>query len=201
MRKENDLDQFLVNSSEYRSVNENTSQSLVRCLVGGVASASIFCLIILFILLIIPITVLVVGINYHDPRYCPIEPRISLFLIVSGSVSLGWIVLTIVVTILTIMAASRRPFNSVGLVIVLSVIILIITIFSIIWLIIGSVWTFSVYMWVTYNYDTMNNFYPYNYCQPELYRFTFVYLILSFILVVFQCSYYCFNSIFRSLKQ
>ena len=64
MRKEIDLDQFLVNPSEHQSFNENKSQSRVRDLVGSVVSSSTFSLIIFAILLFIPITVLVVGINY-----------------------------------------------------------------------------------------------------------------------------------------
>jgi hypothetical protein len=196
MGKEIDLDQFLVDPSERKFFNENKSESWVRYLVGSVVTPSIFSLIVFGILLFIPITVLVVGINYQDARYCPMEPRISLFLIVNGSVLLGWIVLIIIVTLITIMATDHCPFILTFLVIVFSVIIIISTIFSMIWMIIGSVWTFSVYYWITYYYDAQNNFYPYNYCQPELYRFTFIYLIFSYVFAFLQCCYYCFNIMF-----
>jgi hypothetical protein len=196
MGKEIDLDQFLVDPSERKFFNENKSQSWVRYLVGSVVTPSIFSLIVFGLLLFIPITVLVVGINYQDARYCPIEPRISVFLIVNGSVLLGWIALIIIVTVFTITATNHCPFIFTFLAIVFSIIIIISTIFSIIWLIIGSVWTFSVYYWITYYYDAQNNFYPYNYCQPELYRFTFIYLILSYVFAFLQCCYYCFNNIF-----
>ncbi|UJR12516.1 hypothetical protein I4U23_016691 [Adineta vaga] len=197
MRKERDLEPFLVNSSKQRSFNEIPSQSWIRYLVGSVVSPSIFRLIVFFILLFIPITVLIIGINYRDPRHCPIEPRIRVFLIVHGSVLLGWILLLLIVSILTIRAATKNgPLNSTILVIVFSIIIILGTIFLIIWTIIGSVWTFNIYHWITYYYDTKTNFYPYNYCHPELYRFTFVYIILSYIIVFFQCCYHCFNNKF-----
>jgi hypothetical protein len=201
MRKEIDLHPYLIAPSEHRSFNENKSQSWLRYLIGSVVSPSVFSLIVLFILLFIPITVLVVGINYRDPHHCPIEPRISVFLIVNGSVSLAWIILIIITTILTTTTTNHCPLISLTLVIVFSITIIIGTIFSIIWTIIGSVWTFNVYYWVTYYYDTQTNFYPYNYCQPELYRFTFVYLILSYVFTFLQCGYHCINNKFTSTKQ
>ncbi|UJR12197.1 hypothetical protein I4U23_016374 [Adineta vaga] len=195
MRKERDSEPFLVDPSEQRSFNKNQSQSWVHYLVGSVVSPSHIGLIILFILLFIPITVLIIGINYHDPRYCSIEPRIPIFLIVHGSVLFGWLTLVIIVSIIIIqMAKENSSFTSPILVIIFSIFIILSTIFLIIWTIVGSVWTFNVYQWVTYYYDTQTNFYPYNYCQPELYRFTFTYIILSYIIVFFQCCYYCFNN-------
>ena len=203
MRKENDLDPFLVDRSKNKSVNEYKSQFWIRYLVGSIVPASIFSLIIFFLLLIIPITVLIVGINYRDPRYCPIEPRISIFILVNGSVTLGWIILIIIVTLLTIKTSknNHRSSLSIILIIVFSVIIIIVSIFLFIWMIIGTVWVFNVYHWVNYYYDTRTSFYPYNYCQPELYRFTFVYLVLSYILTFLQICYHCFNNMCTSPKQ
>ncbi|CAF1354438.1 unnamed protein product [Adineta steineri] len=198
MRNENDVDPFLGSSSERQSFNENESQPWVNYLVGAVVSPSVISVIILLLLLFIPITVLVVGINYHDPHYCPIEPHISTFLIVHGSVLFGWIIFTIIPTILAKKLSSNDdPYISGIIVIILSVMTIICTIFLIIWTIVGSIWTFNVFYWVTYYYDTKNNFYPYNYCQPELYRFTFVYIILSYIFVFLQICYYCFNNMFN----
>jgi hypothetical protein len=197
MKKEMHRDPLLVNSVKDRSLNKTKSQSWIPCLVCGLASASIFCLIILIILLAIPITVLVIGVRYRDPRYCPIEPRISLFLIVNGSVSLGWIVLTIPLLVIAILAASYRSLSSIILSIIFTIISFLGMIFLIIWLILGSVWTFRVHKYVTHEYDTINHFYTFNYCHPILYQFTFVYLIVSYVLSVFQCCYYCLNA-FRS---
>ncbi|CAF1439067.1 unnamed protein product [Rotaria sordida] len=159
---------------------------------GVAAAASIYGLAVLIILLAVPIALLVIGSLYHDPRYCPIEPRISLFLIVSGSVILAVITLIIIISILTIFFAPLNSLKSRILPFILSIIILIGIIFSFIWLIIGSVWIFRVNKWVTHEYDIINNFYTYNYCHPVLYRFTFVYLILAYIFMVITCAYQCF---------
>jgi hypothetical protein len=191
------LDPLLVNSGKHRPVNTNKSHSRIGGLFAGTA-ASICCLIILIILLAVPITVLVIGTRYRDPRYCPIEPRISLFLIVNGAVSIGWIIFTILTTVMAIFFAAQRSLISVVLVTILSIVLFLHLIFSIIWLIIGSVWTFSVHNRVTHEYDTINHFYPFNYCNPVLYKFTFIYLIISYVLIAIQCFYQCLTSAFRS---
>jgi len=202
MKKVTDREPFLLNSTRDESLAKTPTQPWMRYIVAGVASASIFFLIILLILLAIPITVLAIGVRYRDPRYCPIEPRISLFLIVNGSVSLVWIFLTIIITGITLIAASNRSYLiTIILPIILSILLFIGMIFSFIWLIIGSVWTFNIYYWLTYYYDRKSNFYPYNYCQAELYRFTFTYIILSYILLFLQCCYYCVNNRFISTKK
>jgi len=200
MNNETVLDPLLANSTKRRPVNKKKSDSWIVGLITG-TTASVFFLIILIILLAIPITVLVIGTRYRDPRYCPIQPRISLFLIVHGSVSIGWIVFTILTTIIAIVFAARRSLISVVLVTIISVVLFLNLIFSIIWLIIGSVWTFSVHNRVIYQYDTINHFYTYNYCNPVLYKFTFVYLIVSYVLIAIQCCCQCLNSGFRSRQQ
>ncbi|CAF0745092.1 unnamed protein product [Adineta ricciae] len=195
MRKEDELGTLLVDRSKQRPSNENQSTSWVQTLAGSVVAPSTLSLVIFFLLLFIPITALVIGIYYHDPRYCPIEPRLSIFLIVNGSVSIGWILLIIFATILTIMTAKYPNSSALAtLVIVFSGFVILLLIFLIIWLIFGSIWTFNVYYWVNYYYDARTNFYPYDYCQPEFYRFTFVYLIFSYVFMFFQCAYHCFNN-------
>ena len=157
----------------------------VRACLGGIGS--IICLIILVILLALPITVLIIGTRYRDPRYCPIQPRISVFLMVNGGVSLGYIIFSILALILITISASRRSFAAIILIIIFGIVLALVLIFSLIWLIIGSVWTFGVRNRVIHEYDRMNNFYLYTYCHPVLYKFTFAYLIVSYILIAFQC--------------
>ena len=72
----------------------------VRYVVATVAVASIVGIVILVLMLAIPISMLVIGVRYRDFYYCPIEPRISTFLIVAGSVSITWIVLSIILSIM-----------------------------------------------------------------------------------------------------
>jgi hypothetical protein len=188
-------DPLLATSTKPRFVNKNKSRPWIRGVLVG-TTASICCLIVLIILLAIPITVLVIGTRYRDPRYCPIEPRISLFLIVHGSILIGWITFTILTIIMAIIFAAGHSTISIALVVILSVLNFLILIFSIVWLIIGSVWTFSVYNRVIYEYDTINHFYLYTYCQPLLYKFTFVYLIVSWVLMAIQCCLQSFTAIF-----
>jgi hypothetical protein len=169
--------------------------------VATVAGASILSLIVLSLLLVVPITALIVGIHYRDPRYCPIEPRISLFLIVSGSIALACGVVMILISVLTMFFASQRSSISIILGIILCIIIFLTGIFSTVWLIIGSVWTFSVRSGVTHRYDTINNYYTYNYCHPVLYQFTFIYLIVAYVGLGIQCCYSCYTNMCRSTSE
>ncbi|CAF2774949.1 unnamed protein product, partial [Rotaria sp. Silwood2] len=84
------------------SSKSETSYKWVRYIVGYVTITSIFGLIVFLIMLGIPISMLVIGIRYCRPYYCPIEPRISLFLIVAGSAFIGSIILIILLSLLTI---------------------------------------------------------------------------------------------------
>jgi hypothetical protein len=182
-----------------RTSGIDPSHPWVRYVVTGAAVASIFGVIILVLMLAIPISMLAVGVRYRDFLYCPIEPRISRFLIVGGSISLIWIILTIILSLITMFFAYTRSMISVICVVILSVIIIIGQIFLIIWLIVGSVWTFSIRNRVEY---TIN--YPWNirfYCQRTLYQFTFVYLIIIYILIALQCVCQCCANIYRSRQR
>ncbi len=196
MKRDTVNDPFLVNSVQRRPSHKRNSYRFGR--VAGGTAASIFCVIILSIFLAMPITVLVIGTRYQDPRYCPIEPRISLFLIVHGSVSLVWIFLMILMILMAIFLATKNSTFVTCFAIVLTIVLYIILIFLLIWLIIGSVWTFSVNDRVIHEYDTVHNFYLYTYCHPVLYKFTFTYLIISYVLTAIQLCYQCMNSLSRS---
>lgn len=200
MNREIVLHPLLDNSVKGRSFNENVSRPWFRrVLLSGGGSA--FCLIILTILIALPITVLIVGIYYHDRRYCPVEPRISLFLIVHGSVSLGWIFLTFLSIVLLMMAARRRSSTATNPTIILYVILCLMTVFSFAWVIIGSVWTLSVHGRVIYEYDTNYYLRPFHYCHSSLYEFTFVYLFFAFVFTIIQCFYQCCTNPFDSEQQ
>lgn len=168
----------------------------IRYAVGGAAVASIFGLIILVLMLSIPISMLTIGVRYRDRFYCPIEPRISHFLIVGGSFSLVWIILTIALSLLTMFFPYTRSTISVICVGILSILIFVGEIFLIIWLIVGSVWTFGIRNRVEYIIN-----YPFNfrfYCHKTLYQFTFVYLIILYILITLHILSRCYLGIFRS---
>ncbi len=171
----------------------------VRSFVGAVAVASIFGIVILIVMLAVPISMLVIGVRYRDPYYCPIEPRISHFLIVAGSVALVWIVLTILLSLATMFYAYTRSIITIICVVILSLSIFILQIFLIIWLIIGSVWTFRVRSRVQFVIN-----YPFNfpvYCNRTLYQFTFTYLIIVYILLALQCCVQCCTRFLRSKQR
>ncbi|CAF1135505.1 unnamed protein product [Adineta steineri] len=188
-----DADPFLVNSINKQSSNGNRNHPWTGRIVAGASILSIVGVIILILLLGIPISALVIGVRYRDPRYCPIEPRISLFLIVSGSISIGSIIFAILISLMTIFSIYQRSSVSIILAIILWIILILSSIFLIVWLIIGSVWTFSVHNRVIHDYDRINHFYLYTYCHPVLYKFTFVYLIVTYILIAISCCSRCFN--------
>jgi hypothetical protein len=171
----------------------------IRYVVAAAGVASIFGVVILVLMLALPISMLVIGVRYRDFRYCPIEPRISHFLIVGGSVSLVSIILTVGISLLTMFFAYTRSIISIICVGILGLVIVILQIFLIIWLIIGSVWTFSIRNRVEYQIN-----YPFNlrfYCNKTLYQFTFAYIIIIYILIALQICSQCCLSIFRSKQR
>jgi hypothetical protein len=192
-------DPFLVNSIQRRPLYRCHSYRWISPIGGGIAT-SIFSLIILSILLAISITVLVIGTRYRDPRYCPLESHISLYLIVHGSVLLVWIVFMILMVLTAIFIAAKNSTVVTRLAIMLTIVLYIILIFLLIWLIIGSVWTFRVNDRVIHEYDTVYNFDMF-YCHPVLYKFTFIYLIISYVLIPIQCCFLCLNSQFHRMTK
>ncbi|CAF1512659.1 unnamed protein product [Rotaria magnacalcarata] len=153
--------------------------------IAGVTS--IAALVILAIGLPFPVAMLWIGSRFHHPMYCPVEPRISLFLIVGGSSSLTWLLLTIIISSLTLVVKGSRSYLLVCFIVLMSSMIVLLQVFNFIWLIIGSVWTFSVKNQVQYTYQYESNF-----CQKLLYQFTYVYLIIIWILFGLQsCCQFC----------
>ena len=171
----------------------------IRYLVMVAAVTSVIGIIILVLMLSIPIAMLAIGARYRHFLYCPMEPRLSLFLIVGGSVSLSWIVLTIVLSLLTMFLPYKRSIISVICVGILSLLIILGQIFSIIWLIVGSVWTFRIRNYVQHIIN-----YPYNlpvYCDKKLYQSTFAFIIIIYVLFALQICIRCASGIFRSRRQ
>ncbi|UJR24078.1 hypothetical protein I4U23_027046 [Adineta vaga] len=184
---------------QHRLFDYEPNYPYVRHIVSTVAVASIVGLVILILMLAFPISMLVIGVRYRDFFYCPIEPRISRFLIVGGSVSIIWIILSIVVSLMTMFYAYTRSIITIICVVVLSLIILGLQIFSFIWLIVGSVWTFGIRNRVEHIIN-----YPFNfpvYCQKTLYQFTFAYLILIYIFMALQCCGQCCMNIWRAKQR
>jgi len=166
----------------------NPPNPWIRYVVGCVAVASLIGVVILALMLAIPISMIAIGARYRHFYDCPIETRISHFLIVGGSTSLVWIVLTIVVSLLTMFVAYTRSLAGIIGVLVLTVIIFCLQIFSFIWLIVGSVWTFRIR-----NYVQFKDSSRINYCNPVLYRGTVAILIITLLWPFIQCCLSCFR--------
>jgi hypothetical protein len=181
-----------------RSADLDPSYPWVRYAVAGAAAVSLFGILLLILILAVPISMIVIGVRYRYEYDCPIEPRLSRFLIVGGSVSIVWIVITIIVSLITMFFSYTRSIGSVICVIILIVITFLGQIFSLIWLIIGSVWTFSIRSRVQYR-DPF--FYYRSYCNQTLYQFTFAYLILIYVLIALQLLLKACTAILRNKQR
>ena len=177
---------FLDNSTRPRSSFENTPQSLPGSILGVSVKACAVILIPITLCIAVPTSELVIGLRFRDPRYCPVETRISLFLIVHGAISLGYVAFLIIITALKICGIARSSSAPSACFIIAIVIEVIILLVSTSCLIVGAVWTFGVNNQVIHHYDTANNFYLYTYCHPALYRFSRYYIIFWYNIVTFH---------------
>jgi hypothetical protein len=116
---------------------------------------------------------------------CPIEPRVPIYLVVSGAINLASVLFTIVASFLHI---KEKDDNIIGFFYVTfsAVIIMIFQLFNFIWLILGTVWLFSVFNEV--QYANMNE---QTYCQRNIYQYTLVSIILQYVIPVLIC--FCKN--------
>jgi len=165
----------------------------IRLLLIATAVKSILGLILLFILLGVFVSVLIIGFHFRHPRHCPIEHNISLFLIVSGCVSVVWIILSIILSIITIVLNHIRSLILVIFIVLTALMIIISHFFLFIWVVIGSIWMLKVLDMVQYTNPHISTF-----CQQTLYQFTLGYLIMTYVLFALQCWYRLFIVIFCS---
>ncbi len=156
----------------------------VRLLLIATAVKSVLGLIILFFLLVVSVSVLIVGSHFRYSRHCPMEPNVSLFLIVAGSVSTEWILLSFILSIITIIVKHIRSSILVGFIILTGLMIIIINLFLVIWVILGIIWTLKALNTVQYTNPHVNTF-----CQQTLYQFTLGYAVMTYILSALQCWY------------
>jgi len=168
----------------------------VRLLLIATAVKSILGLIILFLLLVGSIVVLIMGSYFRHSNHCPIEPNISRFLIIAGSASIEWIILSIFLSIITIILKHIRSLMLVLLIILIALIIIITNAFLLVWVIFGSIWTLKASETVQYTNSHLNTF-----CRQTLYQFTLGYLFVTYTLSVLQCWYRLCIIIFSSIQK
>jgi len=172
------------------------SHILVRLLLIATAVKSILGLIILFLLLVISISVFIIGFYHRHSSYCPIEPKISTFLIIAGSLSVEWIILSIILSTITIVRKHIQSLILISFIILIAVIIIMTNLFLVIWVIFGSIWTLKASETVQYTNSHLNTF-----CRQTLYQFTLGYLFVTYTLSVLQCWYRLCIIIFSSIQK
>ncbi|CAF0797841.1 unnamed protein product [Adineta ricciae] len=152
---------------------------------------SVYTLIVLCILLIIPILQLAFGGSYLGQ--CPVEPNIPVYLIVTGACGLASILLTIMIVLSFILVLKRQTAATavtaaciIGCVLIF---LFVMSLFLFAWFIAGNVWIFGVHKKV----DLDNSSSP-NYCQRTLYQFAFAMLIISYVMCGISCCCSCFRS-------
>jgi hypothetical protein len=159
---------------------ETTDYSELLRKVAGINAIFFACSIVCIAFDLI-FTLIILGMGGSNQSSCPIEPRIPIYLIVSGSVNLVSICFSISACIIH---NRRKDENMTGFYYVhcSAILIIIFQLFNYIWLIVGSIWTFRVFNDVQY---TMMN--QSTYCQGNVYQYTIVTIILQYVLPIVLC--------------
>jgi hypothetical protein len=159
---------------------QTTDFSKYLRIIAGINTPSIPCAVICIAFDLI-FTLITLTVGATNLLACPIEPRIPIYLVVLGSINLVSVCLTIVASFLHI---KEKDDNIIGFfyVTLSAIIIIIFQLFNFIWLILGTVWLFSVFSQV--EYTDMNN--P-NYCQQKIYQYTLASIILQYIIPILIC--------------
>ncbi|CAF0955341.1 unnamed protein product [Adineta steineri] len=185
-----DLNPFPTIETQSSIRTETTDYSRILRRIAGINTSSIPCVVVCIAFdLIFTLITLVVGAS--NISACPIEHRIPIYLIVSSVVNLVSIFFTIVACILH---RKEKDDNIIGFFCVISsaIIIIILQLFIFIWLILGTVWLFSIFNQVEYDPQLNST----NYCQSALYKYTMISIILQYIIPIVMCC--CKNaSIFQ----
>jgi len=136
---------------------------------------------VIFISLDLIFTLITLVVGSSNLSACPIEPRIPIYLVVTGSINLVSLSFTIVAYFLHI---REKDDNLIGFFYVTcsAIMIIIFQLFNFIWLICGTVWLFSVFNQVEYTQINENT-----YCQQYIYQYTLVSIILQYIIPLGIC--------------
>ena len=124
------------------------------------------------------------GIQYLDE--CPIEPMITVYMIVHAAVGL-FAIITVFVGVLIARGIYSRPQiennEKIARCLIIAILIfqVIVALFSLSWIIAGSVWIFSI----SGTQQGSNPADTTTYCQTHLYRAAFALIIINYILHTF----------------
>ncbi|CAF0897128.1 unnamed protein product [Brachionus calyciflorus] len=150
----------------------------------------IFLIILAISMTAYPIAMIVMGST--NLNKCTIEPKIPVWLIVSGSVS---IFMAILIILSVIAQVTLKKVDTV-IVSIISLIVGIVGMFQFAWFITGNVWVYSKNGLVDYN-DTQSA----SYCDQSLYLFTFWTINVAYIFmgiailasILIPCIICCFS--------
>lgn len=112
---------------------------------------------------------------------CPAEPRIPIYLVVSSTVNLVSIFITGLAMYLH-MKKKDEKLSGFFCVASSAALIILLQLFNFIWVIVGSVWVFSIYPQVQYTQMDKAN-----YCHSNVYQYTFISVILQYVLPFVLC--------------
>ncbi|CAF0897145.1 unnamed protein product [Brachionus calyciflorus] len=132
---------------------------------------TIICFIILIIFMTAyPIAMIAVGAT--NLNKCTIEPKIPVWLIVSGSVSI------FMAFLMAISLISQAVLKRAAIVGIFSCITCVVSLFQLAWFITGNVWVYSKNGSVIYDIETSPN-----YCDKTLYLFSFWTITVAYIMM------------------
>ena len=164
--------------SPVRTRTTDYSSVLFRC--AGIQVVSVPCTVICigFDLIFTLIALVIGGSNVFS---CPIEYRIPIYLIVIATVNLSIIILKSIGLALHVKDKDQNLcgfFTMTGF----ATMINIFQIFNFVWVIVGSVWVFSIYSRVQHEQREATN-----YCQANVYQYAFFSIILQYIVPFVIC--------------
>ncbi|XP_065668502.1 transmembrane protein 272 isoform X2 [Hydra vulgaris] len=169
----------------------HSSSCSLECLkkVLGMFAGTFGCTLSLMLLLALPLSMIVIGTLYKDD--CPIEPFIPIYLIVGGSFG---IIKTIVIIIQRILygedsfskdaVSDELPEKTpIAWMLIDSVL----NLFLFTWFVAGNIWVYSKYK----PYFVPPPHEPMNYCNKNLYMFSFWIITFSYIIMGLICVCTC----------
>ena len=157
--------------------SEPTDYSKLLRKIAGINILSFACTMICIIFDLV-FTLIILGIGASNRSSCPIEPRIPMYLIVYGSINLLSLCFSICACLIYNQGKGEHILRY-YCIHFSAILIILFQLFNFIWLIVGSIWVFSIFNDVQYiKTDYSKN----SYCQGSLYQFTVVAIILQYIL-------------------
>ncbi len=144
--------------------------SFLKYFILAICGSVLFtCVVFGFFLL--SITEIIISAIYSNK--CPIQPRIEDFLLVLG---IGSMASLLILSILTkFLLYQRRRLSK-----ILINLFAVINAFLLFWVIVGSIWTLTVYERVDYNVPVESEIY----CDRNLYQFTLIIMAINYIVIL-----------------